>query len=82
MDKKKSRRRADGKRAHVMDYIDDKTVYAAVMFARRMIREGTPAAVAIRRAANYYGVYVSSVAHYVGQVGGTVSGRRRQRRDG
>ncbi len=33
---------------------------------------------AIRIAANYYGVDRGEVAHYVGQAGGTTSGRRRR----
>jgi hypothetical protein len=63
-----------------MDYIPDRTLYAAVMFARKMIREGTPAGVANCRAANYYGVAVEDVAHYVGQAGGTYAHRRRSRK--
>ena len=82
MPEKHAPRHGDGKRVYAMDYINDKSVYAAVMFARKMIRKGTPAPVAIRRAANYYHVDVRSVAHYVGQVGGTVAGRRRRKREG
>lgn len=70
-------RRADGKRAYSMDYIEDKTVYKAVTFARKMIRQGRYAPEAIRIAANYYDVCNREVAHYVGQVGGTAAGRRR-----
>jgi len=72
-------RRTDGKRTYSMDYIEDKTVYKAVMFARQMIRQGTYAPKAIRIAANYYDVSTGDVAHYVGQVGGTAAGRRRSR---
>jgi hypothetical protein len=61
-----------------MDYIPDRTLFNAVMFARRMIREGTPPGVANTRAADYYGVSVQDVAHYTGQVGGR-SARRRWR---
>ena len=66
----------DGKRRYLMDYIPDRTLFKAVMFARKMIREGTPAATANYRAANYYKVSVSDVAHYSGQAGGTSRGRR------
>lgn len=65
-----------GKRMYAMDYIPDKQLYAAVMFARMMIREGTPPGVAIIRAANHYGYETKQVAHYVGQAGGTYAHRR------
>ncbi len=76
--KKPTPRRKDGKRAYVMDYIGDKTLYAAVMFARKMIREGRFPPKAIRIAANYHGVDSSDVAHYVAQAAGTSAGRRRR----
>jgi hypothetical protein len=50
-----------------MEWIDDKTLFKAVMFARKMIREGTHPTTANFRAAEYYEVAVSDVAHYVGQ---------------
>lgn len=68
----------NGGRRYTMDFIPDKTLFAAVMFARRMIREGTPPGVANTRAAHCYGVPVSDVAHYVGQAGGTTVRRRRR----
>jgi hypothetical protein len=68
-----------GKRRYAMNYIPDKQLYAAVMFARRMIREGTPPGVANTRAAGYYGVSIHDVARYVGQAGGTFAQRRRPR---
>jgi hypothetical protein len=61
-----------------MDYIPDKALFAAVMFARRVIREGTPPGVANCRAAGYYGVSVGDVARHVGQAGGAVRHRRRR----
>jgi hypothetical protein len=67
-----------GKRRYVMDYIPDKTLFAAVMFARKMIREGTPPGIANTRAAAYYEVSVRDVARYVGQAGGTSAQRRRR----
>jgi hypothetical protein len=66
-------------RPYKMDYIPDKRLFAAVMFARKMMREGTPPGVANTRAANYYGVAVQDVAHYTGQAGGRSGGRKRQR---
>lgn len=61
---------------YVMDYIPDKDVYKAVMFARKMRRDGRSAENAIRIASRYYNVDMSDVAHYMGQVGG----RKRQER--
>ena len=68
-----------GRRRYAMDYIPDKALYAAVMFARKMMLEGTPPGVANARAANYYRVDVKDVAHYTGQAGGTSAGRKRRR---
>lgn len=53
-----------------MDYISDKNTYRAVMFARKMYREGRSAENAIRIASRYYDVDMSDVAHYMGQVAG------------
>jgi hypothetical protein len=72
-------RRPNGRRRYMMDYIPDKLLFKAVMFARKMMREGTPPAVANTRAAGYYGVAVSEVAYYTGQAAGTCSHRRRRR---
>ncbi len=66
-----------GRRRYAMDYIPDRQLYAAVMFARRMIGEGVPPGVAITRAANYYEFPVGDVARHVGQAGGTCAQRRR-----
>jgi hypothetical protein len=63
-----------------MEYIPNKRLFAAVMFARRMMREGVPPGVANTRAANYYQVAVSDVAHYTGQVGAGVRDRNRWRK--
>jgi hypothetical protein len=70
-------RRPDGRREYLIDFIPDRQLYCAVMFALRMIREGTPPGLAIWRAASYYRREITAVAHYVGQAGGTCSGRRR-----
>lgn len=50
-----------------MDYISDKATFAAVMFARKLIREGMSPGLANAKAAKYYKVAVSAVAKYVGQ---------------
>jgi hypothetical protein len=52
---------------YTMDFIPDKTVYKAVMFARQMMRNGTLPSIANSRAAKYYGISSSDVAHYTGQ---------------
>ena len=61
---------AKAKYAYNMDYIPDKDVYKAVMFARKMRRDGRTAENAIRIASRYYDVDMSDVAKYMGQVGG------------
>ena len=54
-------------RSYDMPYIQDPTVFKAVMFARKLIREDdVPAGVAINRAAAYYDIEPRYVAHYVG----------------
>ena len=55
---------------YAMDYIADKNLYKAVMWARKMRREGKPARDAIRIAARYYRVSDKDIAYYMGQVGG------------
>ena len=66
-----------GRRRYRMDFIPDKDLFAAVMFARKMIREGENPGKANYVAANYYGFSVEQVAHYTGQTAGTTAGRRR-----
>lgn len=68
---------AKAKYNYVMDYIDDKDTYKAVMFACKMIRDGRSANNAIRIASNYYGVDMTGVAHYVGQRGSRRAHERR-----
>ena len=58
------------KHEYVMDYINDRDTYKAVMYARKMIRSGTRPPIAIRKAAFYYQVNIGDVAHYIAQVGG------------
>jgi len=62
---------------HRMDFIPDKRLFKAVMFARRMMREGTKPTIANSRAAKYYRVSVSEVAQYTGQTGGRIAARRK-----
>ena len=58
------------KHEYIMDYIDDPDVFKAVMFAKQMIRDGSYASNAIRKAAYTYKVDMTEVAKYVGQSGG------------
>lgn len=53
-----------------MDFIKNKDVFKAVMFACKMIKKGEKRSHAIYVAATYYQVSKSEVAHYVGQRGG------------
>lgn len=53
-----------------MEYIADKDLYRAVMFAAKMVREGEYKGLAIKKAAYYYQVSMADVAHYLGQRGG------------
>lgn len=55
---------------YIMDYIDDKETYKAVMFACKMIRQGREYNQAIRTASRYYDVDMDAVRHYVSQRGG------------
>lgn len=63
---------------YVMDYIEDKDVFRAVMFAAKLIRDGRSANNAVRIASRYYDVDMSDVAHYLGQRGA----RRRNEKRG
>lgn len=60
-----------------MGFIADKDLYAAVMFARKMIRQGKPAGLANYTAAKFYNVDMADVAHYVGQAAGRSKRRSR-----
>lgn len=67
-----------GHRRWAMDYIPNRTLYLAVMFARSMIRSGTSPGIAVVRAARYYRVMTKDVARYTGQCGGTYAHRPRR----
>lgn len=58
------------KHKYNMDYIDDKEVFKAVMYATKLLKWGKRAPDAIRIAAYTYQVDMSEVAHYLGQRGG------------
>ena len=64
----------------LLPYIPHKSLFAAVQFALKMIRQGTPPGVANWRAASYYGVPVPDVAHYTGMVAGRAKATRGQHR--
>ena len=63
-------------RNNLMPYIKDKDVYKAVMFARKMHKDGMNAGLAIYKASRYYKVDQSDVAYYMGQLGGNVNAIR------
>jgi len=81
MSKKKKQvpRGPKGRRRYAMDFIPDKELYKAVMFARKMIREGKSPGLANHIAAQYYDFYISDIAYYTAQAAGTYSGRRKRR---
>ncbi len=54
---------------YIMDFIDNKDTYKAVMFACKMIRQGKEYNQAIRTACRYYDVDMKDVRHYVSQRG-------------
>ena len=54
---------------YLMDYIEDKDTYKAVMFACNMLKQGKEYNQAIRIASNYYDVDMDDVRHYVAQRG-------------
>ena len=58
------------KNKYIMDYIPDKDLYKAVMFACAMIKDGTPVWTACRKAAYYYDRDTDDVHKYVSQRGG------------
>ena len=62
------------------DYIPDKKLASAVLFAVRMMRQGTYAPLANARAAKYYGVKTADVAFYTGQHSSRIKESRRGRR--
>ena len=62
------------------DYIADKKVFAATMFARKMIREGTSPGLANHIAALYHNVDETEVAKYVGQHAGRVNAIKNRRK--
>lgn len=64
-----------------MDYIEDKELFKAVMFARRLIRQGTKPGLANSRAARYYRLSVADVARYTGQTGGRTRASQKRRAD-
>lgn len=52
---------------YVMDYIDDKNTYKAVMFACKLLQNGTGFHQAIRTASYYWDADMDEVRKYVAQ---------------
>jgi len=66
-----------------LPYINSKSLFAAIMWARKMIREeGKPPGIAISRAAGYYNQDTAEFAHYVGMVASKVKARKSSRPGG
>lgn len=63
--------------AYPMDFIPDKELFKAVMFARQMIKQGPRVDIACYRAATYYGFQTCEVAHYIGQRGGRSNAQKK-----
>jgi hypothetical protein len=71
--------KAGEKRAsYPMDFIPDKELFKAVMFARQMIKQGLSVDIACYRAATYYGFQTHEVAHYIGQRGGRSNAQKKK----
>lgn len=70
--------KAGKKRAgYPMDFIPDKELFKAVMFARQMIKQGLRVDISCYRAATYYGFQTCEVAHYIGQRGGRSNAQKK-----
>lgn len=65
---------------YLMDYIDDKNLYRAVMFACKMIRNGDSYTRAIGVASNYYKVNPNDVRHFVSQRSARTQANRRNQK--
>ena len=64
-----------------MPYIQDRALFAAVMWARKLIREKElPPGMAITRAARHYNVRRRDVGHHVGIAAARVKARKARRR--
>ena len=61
---------------YLMDKASDKDTFKAVMFACKMIRQGSLPSNAIRTASRYYDCDMSEVAQLVGQRGGRTNGEK------
>ena len=73
---------AKPKYKYVMDYIDDKDTFRAVMFACEMIKQGRNYHQAVRIASRYYDVDMDDVRHYVSQRSGRIQAERRTKPNG
>jgi len=62
-----------------MAYIENQNVFKAVNFAASMKKKGTPAGLAIHKAASYYNVDKSEVASHLGKRGAEVSNWKRNK---
>ena len=65
---------------YVMDYIADKDLYKAAMFAKKMCKNGTAFHTACGIAARTYGVRYEDVQKYMAQSSGRTQGWRKHNR--
>ena len=66
------------KSERLLSFIPDKTLFKAVSFARSLIRKGVRPDIANNKAARYYRVDVSDVAHHIGKLASRVKKKRKQ----
>lgn len=65
---------------YTMDYIDDKNVYLAVMFACKLLQKGNSFTKSIATASRYYDVNPDDVRHFVSQRSGRSQANKNSRK--
>jgi len=58
-----------------MEYIQDKRLFKAFSFARHLMRNGTRPDIANVKAAKYYKVRISDVAHHTGKLAASIKSK-------
>lgn len=69
-----------GNHAYSMDYIADKDLFKAVMFACALLKDGKSYTKAIGMASKYYNVNPDDVRHFVSQRSGRKQANQRNKR--
>ncbi len=65
---------------YVMDFIDDRATYKAVMFAANMLRNGETFNKAVAVASRYYDVNPLDIRHFLSQRSGRSQANKKSRR--